>query len=122
MRTLEQKERNKKAVQKYHQSAKGKEVGRKANITYRKNHPEHRFSTRKNNSASYRSIIIDFLVKRDGLICGICKESLEASKVHIDHIIPVALGGLDIMDNVQLAHPECNMAEALSIRKQSHGY
>ena len=77
---------------------------------------------RKNISMGWRDIIADFLVKRDGLICGICKKSLEGSKFHIDHILPVALGGQDIMENVQLAHPECNIGQSLTIRKQSHGF
>ena len=77
---------------------------------------------RKGISQGYRDIIIDFLIKRDGLYCGICHESLEASEVHIDHIIPVALGGLDKMENVQLAHPKCNTGQANAIRKQSHGF
>lgn len=89
---------------------------------------EHRKRTkrphgkRKGISQGYRDIIIDFLVKRDGLICGFCKESLEDSKIHIDHKLPVALGGQDIMENVQLAHPKCNLAQALLIRKQSCGF
>lgn len=79
-------------------------------------------SKRKSISSGYRDIIVDFLIKRDGLICGICKKSMEGSIFHIDHIIPVALGGVDTMENVQLTHPKCNMSQSNLIRKQSHGF
>lgn len=77
---------------------------------------------RRNNTTYLREIIVDFLVKRDGLICGLCKQSLENSKIHLDHIKPVALGGENIMENIQLAHPECNLKDAHKIRKEALGY
>lgn len=86
----------------------------------KKNKTPH--SKRKSISSSYRDIIIDFLLKRDGLVCGLCKESLENSAFHIDHRIPVALGGPDTMENIQLTHPKCNLEQAILIRKQKHGY
>jgi 5-methylcytosine-specific restriction endonuclease McrA len=86
----------------------------------KKNKKPH--SKRKSISGGYRDIIVDFLIKRDGLICGMCRESLEGSEFHIDHIIPVALGGKDIMENVRLTHPKCNLSQSNLIRKQSHGY
>lgn len=89
---------------------------------HRKTNKTRRSPHRKGISAGWRDIIVDFLLKRDGLICGICKESLEGSAFHIDHILPVALGGKDIMSNVQLAHPKCNMAQSNIIRKQARGF
>ena len=81
-----------------------------------------RKQNRKHTTESYRSIILDALIKRDGFKCGICKQSLENSKIHFDHIIPVALGGLDILENIQLTHPKCNMDQANGIRKLALGY
>jgi len=77
---------------------------------------------RTSTSTAYRNIIIDYLVKRDGLICTMCNELIEDTKYHIDHIIPVALGGLDIMENIRLTHPTCNMGQSNIIRKQRHGF
>ena len=88
---------------------------------YRKTKKQPR-GKRYSAAVTYRSIIVDALIKRDGLICGICNKILEGSTFHIDHIIPVALGGPDTLENVQLTHPACNMKQALHIRKQSHGY
>ena len=77
---------------------------------------------RKGISQGYRDIVVDFLIKRDGLVCGICKTTILDTNFHIDHILPVALGGLDTMENVQLAHSSCNIGQSHAIRKQSAGY
>ena len=115
------KEQNRIYMRKYNATKKGAEYNRKHSKDWRnKNKKPH--GKRKNISAGWRDIIVDFLIKRDGLICGICKDSLEGSKFHIDHIQPVALGGLDTMENVQLTHPKCNIGQAMKIRQQSHGY
>lgn len=41
-------------------------------------------------------------------ICGICNLPVEG-KIHYDHIIPLAAGGVHATDNLQIAHPRCNM-------------
>lgn len=41
-------------------------------------------------------------------ICGICNTLIEG-KFHIDHRIPLIKGGSHTLDNLQLAHPICNM-------------
>ncbi|NJP96392.1 HNH endonuclease [Nonomuraea sp. FMUSA5-5] len=53
--------------------------------------------------------------ERDGWICQLCfyEVDREAQWPHplsaaIDHIVPIAVGGPDILDNVQLAHQGCN--------------
>lgn len=51
----------------------------------------------------------DHVIDRDGLICGLCGEPVELSDVHIDHILPRSLGGLDRAENLQVAHSLCNM-------------
>ena len=39
--------------------------------------------------------------------CGICGSALLA-KVHVDHIVPLSLGGATVLDNLQVVHPSCN--------------
>lgn len=46
------------------------------------------------------------LVKQNGK-CPCCKSGLE--KFHIDHIMPIALGGSNTDDNIQLLCPSCNL-------------
>lgn len=41
--------------------------------------------------------------------CAICRGPLGFYESHIDHIIPVALGGSDDWNNLQLTHMTCNL-------------
>lgn len=51
----------------------------------------------------------ELLYKRDGNICGICKERFTVdSDVNVDHIQPRSKGGSDYLENLQLAHVLCN--------------
>lgn len=111
---------SKEYMRKYNATPKGAAYNRKHIKEWRKRTKTPH--SNRNITKGYRNIIIDYLIKRDGLICGICKQSLENSKIHINHIIPVALGGQDIMDNVNLAHEKCNISQSNDIRKQSQGY
>jgi len=59
------------------------------------------------------------LIKRDGIICGLCKMpvNLTVEMPHplsatIGHIIPVARGGNDLPDNLRVEHWECNMRKS----------
>lgn len=61
------------------------------------------------------------IIDRDGLDCHICNLPVDLSAnhiqgqpnwenyPHIDHVVPIALGGDDILDNVKLAHAKCNL-------------
>jgi 5-methylcytosine-specific restriction endonuclease McrA len=42
-----------------------------------------------------------------GGACGICKEYIEG-RFDVDHVVPIARGGLHGYVNVQPAHPRCN--------------
>jgi 5-methylcytosine-specific restriction endonuclease McrA len=47
--------------------------------------------------------------QHDG-ICGICEKPI-VGKFHVDHIMPLAKGGLHCYTNVQVAHPKCNLSK-----------
>jgi HNH endonuclease len=54
--------------------------------------------------------------ERDGWICGLCHEPVDrearwpaAESPSLDHIVPLALGGPHIYENVQCAHFGCNV-------------
>lgn len=85
---------------------------------WRKRNPGRPHGNRHNISSGWRNIILDFLVKRDGFVCGLCKESLDGAAIHINHIIPVALGGLDTMENVNLTHASCNIKDGQRIKSE----
>lgn len=54
--------------------------------------------------------------ERDGWVCGLCDLSVDGSLAYpepfsasLDHIIPLSKGGHHTLDNVQLAHLQCNV-------------
>lgn len=60
-------------------------------------------------------ISVESLFRRDGGVCQICGEPCDITAEpnadlypSVDHIIPLAHGGLDRLDNVRLAHRICN--------------
>lgn len=54
-------------------------------------------------------LLRDDLWKRDEGTCGICGEPVDREDFHVDHIRPIAFGGSDCIENLQLAHPVCNL-------------
>jgi 5-methylcytosine-specific restriction endonuclease McrA len=49
------------------------------------------------------------IFNRDSGVCGICLAPVDPSNWHLDHIVPLALGGPHVSENVQVTHPLCNM-------------
>lgn len=60
--------------------------------------------------------------KRDGFVCQYCGAHPPAVVLHVDHIIPVAEGGRNDMDNLVTACEPCNLGKSavpLSVVPQS---
>lgn len=55
-------------------------------------------------------IVPSLMVKQRGM-CPYCKSSLKSVKTHLDHIVPLKLGGPNTDDNVQLLCQPCNQAK-----------
>lgn len=54
-------------------------------------------------------------IKRDQPACHICGKAIDYTLPHldpwsfvIDHVVPLAKGGQDMLSNVKAAHRECN--------------
>lgn len=47
------------------------------------------------------------LFERDKGICGICQKEIVMT-FEVDHVVPLAVGGVHSYDNCQVAHPSCN--------------
>lgn len=84
-------------------------------------HKGHRMSEKTHrrraliHSGEYEPIRHRDIYVRDGWICGICGEQIDAAlgypdamSASLDHIIPLSRGGAHRADNVQAAHLRCN--------------
>lgn len=62
------------------------------------------------------------IYERDGGRCKICgvELKLEPNGFHIDHIVPISLGGPDIPANVQLSCQPCNNGKHANLEGQIH--
>lgn len=53
--------------------------------------------------------------ERDNGVCGICRSPVDPNDFHLDHVIPLSLGGPHEYENVQLSHPTCNWRKAKKV-------
>jgi len=56
-----------------------------------------------------------FVLKRDGFTCRMCGANGLGVKLEVDHIVPVAKGGIDALDNLHTLCFECNRGKRDSI-------
>jgi len=83
---------------------------------YRETNRERILVRNQNRRASMKGKlsknIIDSLMTKQRARCACCKIDLLKSGRHIDHIMPLAKGGPNIDENVQLLCPDCNLSKA----------
>jgi hypothetical protein len=80
-------------------------------------HPENKRISHQNRKARKRAnggklsqgLIAKLLIQQDGK-CACCGKLLEDG-YHLDHIMPLILGGLHADENMQLLTPRCNMSK-----------
>lgn len=68
--------------------------------------PQKEEASKKSRALSLRKRF--FVLKRDGFTCCMCGANGPGVKLEVDHIIPVAEGGSDALDNLQTLCFECN--------------
>lgn len=90
---------------------------------WNKTHPEARRAMRKRTAPDIKrrrrarkrqvpceAVRATVVYQRAGGLCGICDRPIEKGSVwHVDHYVPLAMHGTHTYDNVQPAHPECNV-------------
>jgi 5-methylcytosine-specific restriction endonuclease McrA len=86
-----------------------------ANSAYRLNNPEARKAHHQNRRARKKLVggklssnLVKKLFELQRGKCACCKQSL-GKDYHLDHILPLALGGSNTDDNMQLLKARCNM-------------
>lgn len=98
---------------KYGRSSKGLEKSRERGRRYRQNHPgieASRVALRKAiiKGAKSEKFTKQEIYERDGGRCHLCGKKCNHSKWHLDHLIPLSLGGEHTRKNVAVACPRCN--------------
>jgi len=68
----------------------------------------------KRGAESDGSTLADLIELNPDLICYLCNSEI-TENVHIDHIVPLARGGSDTIDNKALTHPFCNMSKGAKL-------
>ena len=87
-----------------------------ANLPYRQDNIKYmdvyRRVVRKNNNRINISKGMRFdALKKSGFKCAYCGRGAEETKLHVDHIIPIANGGGNGMDNLITACADCNLGK-----------
>jgi len=79
-------------------------------------------SDKRQNAKTEAQVRFDEIVERDLGVCHICGEGVDLSLPRtsrmgatLDHVVPIARGGLDSVDNVRLAHWICNIRKSDSL-------
>ena len=98
---------------KSHKSAKGKKV-------MRKSHEKRKYMLAKNAGIPYT---LEMLIDRDKQggdrpICILCGKPIAHDRdIHIEHLLPVVMGGVDDFTNVGCAHSLCNLQKSKDARE-----
>ena len=96
---------------------KAKEKAAAYRAAYKKKYPERRKAEKLNRKLKIRTSgvlsndIVKTLMVSQNCLCVYCKKDIR-DNFHVDHIYPVARGGTNTDDNVQLLCPECNLAKS----------
>ena len=75
------------------------------------------FNRRAKKRGAFIEVVEPLVVyERDGGVCGICARQIaKGHQWHVDHIVPIAKGGVHSYANVQLAHALCNSKKGATI-------
>ena len=95
-----------------------KDVRLKQSKDYRQAHPEvsrvsgkvrrERLKQQKGEPYTREELIAEATVN-GVVICAICGLAVHPNEIHIDHVKPIANGGLDCKSNVRVTHCQCNI-------------
>jgi 5-methylcytosine-specific restriction endonuclease McrA len=52
---------------------------------------------------------VQVLYERQRGLCVVCGRDFRVTRYHVDHVVPLAKGGLNVASNLQLLCPRCNL-------------
>jgi 5-methylcytosine-specific restriction endonuclease McrA len=92
------------------------ETARARTRTWYKANPDKTYKNAARRRALERAAFVEDVVPsvvfaRDGGICGLCMKKVLRADMSMDHIVPLARGGLHCYANIQLAHLRCNISK-----------
>jgi 5-methylcytosine-specific restriction endonuclease McrA len=116
---------------------KNPESVKRASIRRYKNKYEHVIATVSNYRARKANVAFEYYTSSDvlarwGTCCHLCGEEIDLKaprrpglfgwekSLHLDHVIPIIAGGLDILDNVKPAHAKCNLSRPKQLPKKDN--
>ena len=67
-----------------------------------------RRALKKQNGGKLSTNIVQLLLQKQNGLCACCATPMNG-QFHLDHIMPLSLGGANSDDNVQLLLPKCNL-------------
>lgn len=107
------KEKILKNQKKYHKTKKGQMVMKRA-------HAKRKYLLEKNTGIPYTT---ELCIDRDKMggerpICVLCNKPIVHDRdIHMEHLIPVAMGGVNCFTNVGCAHSLCNLQKSKDARE-----
>lgn len=106
----ENKERLAQQHKEYRKTPKGRKAIKKAHATRKRN-------LKENAGIPYtREMIIErdstFINEKQPLCCLCSKPIEDLDDIHMEHLIPVVIGGKDCITNVGCAHSRCNLTKS----------
>lgn len=109
---LNNAEKIKKQIKKYSKTFKGKLI-RKVNIHNR------RLLTKGLSLAIIQQVYENNIKKYGTLTCYLCSKSIEFGQDSLEHIIPLSREGTNNINNLEIAHRNCNSSKG---KKTLEGY
>lgn len=101
--------------------AENLEYARRAAREYQKAYPEKQWARNATRRARVRNAPVvekvdrRAIIERDRSVCGICGEVVAPKDIHLDHIVPLFLGGTHTADNLRVTHQLCNLSRKREI-------
>jgi 5-methylcytosine-specific restriction endonuclease McrA len=96
------------------QSVERKREWRKENkekfLAHSRNYVRNRRARRETAEGNHTNEDIVFLLEKQKMKCANCKKSIKFG-YHVDHIVPLSLGGRNDKGNLQILCPQCNLSK-----------